>query len=183
MQRERGRLRAVVLVLSLLVPVLLVACGDDSGDSGGGSASPSGSVDTPAAEPAPDVSVFRTGLFAGIPVPRGATELSAPSQTNGAITATYGAAATSPARILDIYRRLLPADGWTSVVPVDETGKDIYRGDWMKDGRRLQVVSSPAPGVGDERTQFSLLLLPTSAAPNVSAAESAGAGMIGVTSS
>lgn len=140
---ERGRVHATVLVLWLLVPVSLVACGDDNGDSADRSTPVSGSVDAPAAEPAPDVSVFRTGLFAGIPVPRGATELSAPSQTNGAVTATYGAGATSPARILDIYRRLLPADGWTSVVPVAGRGASARR---MLRSRHTTAMSWAAGG-------------------------------------
>jgi hypothetical protein len=41
------------------------------------------------------------------------------------------------------------------------TGTDSIAGSWSRDGRRLDVSALTAQGIEDERTQFSLVLLPS----------------------
>lgn len=54
-----------------------------------------------------------------------------------------------------------PELGWQTVDPVRETSEGVWRADWVRDGRRLQISALPLTVDDDSgiHTQFSLVLL------------------------
>jgi hypothetical protein len=46
------------------------------------------------------------------------------------------------------------------VQPPAETSPGVWREGWVKDGRRLQVSASPAPGLPNAKGQLNPVLLP-----------------------
>ncbi len=123
--------------------VALVGCGNDD----------------PAAVPTPDQSIFVEGDFDDVPVFRAATPVQPPSTKDGATTGTYETDTASADTVLQWYEQNLPALGWENVDAVVESSPGVWRGDWVRDGRRLQVVATAL--VGDAtRTQLNLVLLP-----------------------
>ena len=130
----------------------LTGCGDDA-------------ADTPAVEiggaPSPEVTAFTSGEFDAIELPRGAEEASEKTERDGVISQSFFASATSPEQIMDFFSNSLPLAGWELVEPVSSRGTDSYAGAWASEGRRLEVSAVLAQGVDDERTQFSVVLLPS----------------------
>ena len=139
------------MVSAAVLLVAVTSCGDDSAtqpESGGG-------------VPAPDVSSFTSGRFEDVRLPRGATEISERTERDGAIAQSFTLTATSPENAMDFFSRTLPEDGWTVLDEPAASGTDSIAGSWSRDGRRLDVSALLAQGVDDERTQFSLVLLPS----------------------
>ena len=63
---------------------------------------------------------------------------------------------------MEFFSNSLAQEGWEVVEPVSARGTDSLAGAWANDeGRRLEVSALLAQGVEDERTQFSVVLLPT----------------------
>lgn len=115
----------------------------------------------PDAIPSPAGTAFTTGGFDDVPVFRGATPIQGPSTEDGTVAATYETQTATAERALRFYEQNLPPLGWEEVDPVTESSPGVWRGDWVRDGRRLQV--SALPFDMDEptgRVQFSLVLLP-----------------------
>jgi hypothetical protein len=102
-----------------------------------------------------------TGAFDQIRLPGGATEVSEKTERDGAITQSFAVDALSPEQVLSHFEQTLPEDGWTELEPPVSTGTDSIAGSWSRDGRRLDVSALTAQGIEDERTQFSLVLLPS----------------------
>lgn len=113
------------------------------------------------AVPSPEVGEFTDGDFDNIPKFRGATPLQSPTKQNGAIAASYETITARPDAVLRFYEANLPELGWTVVDPIAEINPGSWHGEWVREGRRLQVSASPlSPGEGDAtHTQFSLVLL------------------------
>ena len=97
----------------------------------------------------------------GVPVLADATALQSPSGQQGATTVSYRSDDESAEEVLSFYADELAARGWSVADPVVETSADVWRGDWVKDGRRLQVVASPMTlgAASAASTQFNLIML------------------------
>lgn len=135
--------------LAALCGLLLVGCADD------------GNASDPNALPRPAESTFGEADFDDIPVFRGATPIQPASEEEGAVVASYETQAGSPEQALRFYEENLPDLGWQIADPVRETSEDVWRGDWVRDGRRLQISALPLTVDDDPvvHTQFSLVLL------------------------
>ena len=127
------------------------AGGDDEGDGD----------DDGGEVPTPGMTGFTEGEFDDIALPRGADEASEKTERDGVISQSFFAQQTSPEQIMDFFSTSLDADGWTVVEPVSSRGTDSVAGAWTRDGRRLEVSALLAKGVENERTQFSVVLLPS----------------------
>lgn len=144
---------AAVAVASLAV----AGCSDDSSTDTGEVATDDDQGD---ALPNPGSESFSEGDFDAIPIARGATEASERTEREGAISQSYTVSATSPTQIMEYYVESLPDFGWEAVEPVRETGTDSYAAAWVQGSDRLEISALLAQGVEDERTQFSVVLLP-----------------------
>lgn len=134
------------------IGLLAGACSDDGATTG---PQPGGAV------PGPEVSIFTAGTFDDIRLPRGATEISEKTERDGAIAQSFALEATSPVQTMEFFSRTLPEDGWALLDEPESTGTDSIAGSWARDGRRLDVSALLAQGLEDERTQFSIVLLPS----------------------
>ena len=133
---------------------------DDDGEAGVGQAGAGDEGATGGEIPTPGMNGFTEGEFDDIALPRGADEASEKTERDGVISQSFFAQQTSPEQIMDFFSTSLDADGWTVVEPVSARGTDSLAGAWTRDGRRLEVSALLAQGVEDERTQFSVVLLP-----------------------
>ena len=119
-----------------------------------------GDTEDPAAQPAPDGTAFVEGDFSEIPIFRAATPLQEPSTDEGVTTASYATETASARRVIDYYAENLPALGWQVVDPPVRSATGVWRADWLKDRRRLQVIASPLePSDDATHTQIDLVLL------------------------
>ncbi|MCB1000293.1 MAG: hypothetical protein R2713_18025 [Ilumatobacteraceae bacterium] len=136
---------ARTLVGPVLTAVVLAgsACGDEDPD----------------AIPAADGTAFVDGALEGIPLFRAATAIQQPNEPRTGVTAaSYETITAAPDAVIDWYQQRLATDGWDEVVAVHEEGRDIWQGEWQRDGRRLEVSTSPLPSDDATRTQFDLVL-------------------------
>ena len=150
----RHRRWAAVATVALLP---LAACSDDSP---GSTADVDGGGEQGDAQPAPGGTAFTDAEFDDIPIPRGATEVGEKTERDGAIAQSFTVTATSPQEIMDTFTNNLSGAGWENVEPVRSTGTDSYAAAWVQGDNRLEVSALLAQGVEDERTQFSVVLLP-----------------------
>ena len=135
---------------------------DDDGQTGAGQAGAGDDGEGEGGEvPTPGMTGFTEGEFDDIALPRGADEASEKTERDGVISQSFFAQQTSPEQIMDFFATSLDADGWTVVEPVSSRGTDSLAGAWTRDGRRLEVSALLAQGVENERTQFSVVLLPS----------------------
>jgi hypothetical protein len=134
----------------------LTACGDDAE----GDADVVADEEQQDAQPTPGSAGFTEGDFDAIPIARGATEVSEKTERDGVVTQSFTVTATSPQEIMEYYSSQLPDLGWQEVEPVRETGTDSLAAAWVQGDDRLEISALLAQGVDDERTQFSLVLLP-----------------------
>ncbi|MFP5316708.1 MAG: hypothetical protein ACLGI2_00245 [Acidimicrobiia bacterium] len=146
-------------ILALVIAFGVVATGCGGGD------------DNPEAQPAPDVTVFRGGVFDQLPRYPRSVDLATPTETAGVVAQTFSVRNASPREILDFYASRL--DRWRVVEPVHQVGDDAFRGSWTRDGRRLQVSAGRAPAIDVEPptveppiAQYSLQLGPPEAFPS-----------------
>ena len=153
------RLSASVAVAALA----LTSCGDDAA----GDADDAAGADVVAdeeqqdAQPTPGSGTgFSEGDFDAIPIPRGATEQTEQTERDGVVTQSFTVTATSPEQIMEFFSVQLVEDGWEAVEEVRTTGTDSFAGAWVQGENRLEVSALLAQGVDDERSQFSLVLLP-----------------------
>ena len=105
------------------------------------------STDEPENQVAPDRDGFVEGDFRDVPIIPRAVALGDPIERDGVVTGNYKVQNIGPAEVLDQYTSLLDDDGWTLVEGPARMGDDIHRGDWIKDGRRLEVVAQPVTSV------------------------------------
>jgi hypothetical protein len=66
--------------------------------------------------------------------------------------------------VIQFYENTLPDTGWRLVDPVRETSDGVGRADWVRDGRRLQVVASPSRLL--RRSSMRTSRTPSSAGPS-----------------
>ena len=151
---SRARRLAAVATVALLS---LAACGDDSP---GATADVDGGGEQDDAQPTPGGTAFTDAQFDDIPIPRGATEAGDLTERDGAIAQSYTVTATSPEQIMDVFTDNLAVQGWEVVEEVRSTGTDSFAAAWVRGDDRLEVSALLAQGVEDERTQFSVVLLP-----------------------
>jgi hypothetical protein len=144
---------AVVAAVALLA---LAACGDDSPG-----ATADGGAAREDASPTPGGSVFTAAEFDDIPSPRGATEAGGQTERDGVVTQSFTVTETSPEQIMDVFVTTLAERGWDNVESVRSTGTDSYAAAWVQGDDRLEISALLAQGIEDERTQFSLVLLPS----------------------
>jgi hypothetical protein len=142
-----------LLACVALAAATTAGCSDDGADTDAGGAD-QGEL------PSPDVTQFTNGSFEDVRLPRGAEEFSDKTERDGAISQSFVVSGTSPQQIMDFFSTSLTEDGWQVAEPVSSRGTDSYAGAWTGGGRRLEVSALLAQGVENERTQFSLVLLP-----------------------
>lgn len=144
------------ILLVAVAGLALLGCRDDQAVTDGAPVdqSPGGEV------PSPEVTAFTGGEFDAIELPRGAEEAGEKTERDGAISQSFFVTATSPEQIMDFFAASLAEDGWAPAEPVSARGTDSLAGAWTKDGRRLEISALLAQGVENERTQFSVVLLP-----------------------
>ncbi len=134
----------------------LIGCGDDQATQDGAPVDQENGGEVPT----PGNTAFTAGDFDGVELPRGAEEASEKVERDGVISQSFFAQQTSPEQIMDFFSSSLETDGWTVAEPVSSRGTDSLAGAWTRDGRRLEISALLAQGVEDERTQFSVVLLP-----------------------
>jgi hypothetical protein len=135
----------LITVVSLVMFGGTASCGDD---------------DPPDAQPATDGTAFVGGGFDDLPLFRAATQIQRPTEKDGVVAASYETETARPDQVIVFSRERLAELGWTEVAPPSEVGLDVWRGDWSKDGRLLEVSASPlSRNEGDAtHTQFDLVL-------------------------
>ncbi len=149
------RRHARTTIILAVATVAFVACDDDqAGDDGTSAASDGGAI------PAPEITGFTDGDFDAIELPRGAEEASEKTVRDDVTSQSFFASATSPEQIMEFFASSLEGDGWTVAEPVSSRGTDSFAGAWTRDGHRLEISALLAQGVENERTQFSVVLLP-----------------------
>jgi len=152
MLRHAPRSTALFAVAALA----LLGCRDDQAATDGAPVDQANGGEVPS----PAVTAFTAGDFDAIDLPRGADEASEKTERDGVLSQSFFAQQTSPEQIMDFFTTSLAEDGWEVVEPVSSRGTDSIAGAWAKDGRRLEVSALLAQGVENERTQFSVVLLP-----------------------
>ena len=151
MRRRRTIVRPLI---TLAIATTMAACGANASTD-------DGNVDGEV--PTPDATAFTAGGFDDIELPAGADEASEKTERDGVISQSYFASAQSPQQIMEFFSSSLTRNGWEVVEAVSERGTDSLAGAWLSDaGRRLEVSALLAQGAENERTQFSLVLLPSS---------------------
>lgn len=139
------------------MPLLgVAACGGeaDSGDATSGD---------PGALPAPNVTAFTGGTFDDIPRHPLGDPINERDNQDGVTVQSFLVRDTAPRDVIDYYQDVLAEQ--EMVGSIEETGENAYRGEWMLDGRILQVSTRLAP-TGDQaqdrssdaQTQYSLIL-------------------------
>lgn len=134
------------LAAALFVAVSLAACGDDRSKG-------------PETQPAPDVTRFVEGEFDQLPRYPRSDAVGDRNEKDGVTARTFKARNATPQQVLEFYASQLK--GWHQVEAPREIGSAAYRGVWTKDGRRLTVSATPAPGVSESDevvSQYSLSL-------------------------
>lgn len=142
---------------SAAVALLAVAgCGDGDGDGA--------SVGEPEAQPAPGVTTFQEGDFAGIDLPSTATPVNERTEEDDAVAQSFEVRNTTPEEIMAFYSDALAE--YDVLEAPEEIGVGTMRGRWEVDGRRLTVAAQTAetlndnPGAPEVLTQLSLSLEP-----------------------
>jgi hypothetical protein len=144
------------IILLALAGLAVVGCRDDQAATGGAPVDQESGGEVPS----PGATAFTAGDFDAIELPRGADEASEKTERDGVISQSFFAEATSPEQIMDFFSTSLAEDDWEVVEPVSSRGTDSIAGAWAKDDRRLEISALLAQGVENERTQFSVVLLP-----------------------
>lgn len=144
------------MIILAAASLALVGCGDDQAVDDGAPVDQENNGEVPT----PGMTAFTGGEFEGVDLPRGADEASEKTERDGAISQSFFAQQTSPEQIMDFFSTSLESDGWTVAEPVSPRGTDSYAGAWTRDGRRLEISALLAQGAENERTQFSVVLLP-----------------------
>lgn len=144
------------IILLAVAGLALFGCRDDQAATDGAPVDQENGGEVPT----PDLTAFTAGDFDAIDLPRGADEASEKTERDGVLSQSFFAEATSPEQIMDFFSSSLAEDGWEVVEPVSSRGTDSIAGAWVKEGRRLEISALLAQGVEDERTQFSVVLLP-----------------------
>lgn len=147
---EPIRSRPLLALLLATVALLAGACGGEEAD--------------PEALPRVDTSTFGSGAFDDIPLHPGSEVIQEPNETGDVVAATYVVSTAQPRTVAQFYRQALDDAGWDTVDPVTEDGRDVWRGEWRRDDRVLEVSSAPAEslerGNYEDPAQYSLVLRP-----------------------
>ena len=148
------RRRTADVLVALVVVLVLGACGD----SGSG----------PEAQPAEEGATFVRGDFGSVPVPPLAEEVGPRSEKDDVVAQSYRVRNSSRAQLFDFYGERL--DGWQveqAPQAVGDAEGASWRGQWVRDDRRLVVTVSEAPALepadaadDDPVVQLSLSLEP-----------------------
>lgn len=115
-------------------------------------------------QPSHKTARLEAGELAALPLPGGTAPFGAPSQRDGVVTQSFKVTALSPEDVLDFYAEALPAQGWAVATAPVARGTDVWRGEWARNGRLLQVTASPDvddgtdAGDGSPTTQLNLQL-------------------------
>jgi hypothetical protein len=114
------------------------------------------------AQPVPDATLFQSGAFDELPRFPGSEEAGSVGREDEAVTQSFFADGATPASVLEYYERHLENQGWRNVAAPEGSSTGIWRGDWLQDGRRLEIIAQPVPAGTDSPehvvTQYSLVL-------------------------
>lgn len=101
-------------------------------------------------QPAPgNVPRLEPGELTGLPKPGGAAPFGPPAETGTTVTQSFKVTGLAPGDVLGFYADALPAQGWVVSTPSGGSG-DVWRGQWARSGRILQVTAEP--DVDDDAT-------------------------------
>ena len=93
-------------------------------------------------QPSSQGSHLEAGELAALPLPGGTAPFGAPTQQDGTVTRSFKVTALAPADVLQFYAEALPDRGWAVSAPPAERG-DVWRGQWARNDRLLQVTAEP----------------------------------------
>jgi predicted small secreted protein len=85
---------------------------------------------------------LEAGELDALPVPGGAEPFGAPSQRNRAVTQSFKVTGLAPADVLNYYTGALRDQGWVASTSPTAVG-DVWRGQWARNDRLLQVTAEP----------------------------------------
>lgn len=126
------RRRTADVLVALVVVFVLGACGDADSE--------------PEAQPAEEGVTFVRGDFGDIPVPPLAEEVGPRSEKDDVVAQSYRVRNSSRAELFDFYGERL--GGWQveeAPRPLGDAEEASWRGQWVRDDRRLVVTVSEAP--------------------------------------
>jgi hypothetical protein len=137
-----------VVVLLLGVLFAAASCGSDDGG-----------------ETAPPLSggpVYASGELSDVPLPAGASESQAPAEADGAIAAAYVVPELPPVEVVSRMGTLLADARWEELEPFTEAGERVFRGEFAREGRRLEVMVVVVPDATTEGAVVSGVQVPGS---------------------
>jgi len=107
---------------------------------------------------------LEAGELAGLPTPAATAPFGPPTQNGGAVTRSFKVTGLAPGDVLHFYDGALHDEGWAvSTVPAKGTD-GLWRGQWVRNDRLLQVTAEPdvadgtGAGNGAPTSQLDLLL-------------------------
>ena len=106
------------------------------------------------AVPAPGPAQFADGDLSEIPLPTGATAIGPRSEDEGVVSRSYGVENLPPNELAEQMDVDLLAAGWEELLAFEESGQQVFRGEYAKDERRLEVAISPGAGLSDQGPQL-----------------------------
>jgi hypothetical protein len=88
------------------------------------------------------VVTLEPGELTGLPTPGGAASSGPPAERGTAVSESFKVIGLAPGDVLAFYADALPPHGWVVSTPPSGTG-DVWRGQWARRGRILQVTAEP----------------------------------------
>ena len=135
--RRRMPARPLALLATLLGAAMVMAlAGCSSGED--------------EAVPSPGGTMFAEGDLSEVPLPTGAIPIGPRSEDEGVVSRSYGVENLPPNEIAVRMDTDLRAAGWEELLAFEESGRQVYRGEYAKDERRLEVALSPGAGLSEE---------------------------------
>lgn len=97
--------------------------------------------------------LFEPGELNDIPLPGATAAFTVRRQAGDTVTQSFKVTGLTPADVIGFYQERLPTLGWQAVAAPAEDGADLWRDEWARDDRLLQVTAEPDvdDGKGDGR--------------------------------
>ena len=126
--------RPITSLVLVVAAVLGVACGTSGGF----------------AADQPGQARLEAGELVALPTLAGAAPFGGPTETDRDVTQSFKVTGLAPADVLEFYASALRDQGWVASTAPSEDG-DVWRGQWVRGSRRLQVTAEPDvdDGTGD----------------------------------
>lgn len=92
---------------------------------------------------------FEAGELDALPVPGGAAPFGGVTQRNRTVTQSFKVTGLAPADVLQFYTGALRDQGWVASTAPSGDG-DVWRGQWARNERLLQITAEPDAGDGTD---------------------------------